>query len=91
MNIICEQIKKPKENKITIDDVFVSMKVFSSYNKDTYFNDEVPYKSITVKCNKKQYDNVRYCLEYVLGVNCIHKTKNIDNDNMVIRANYMCW
>ena len=55
------------------------------------FNDEVPYKSVTVVCPKSQYDEVVYWLEYVHGGDCVSITKELDDLRIAIRSDYQCW
>ena len=55
------------------------------------FEDEVPFKSVTVVCPKKQYDDVVYWLEYVHGSDCVVMTKELDDLRIAIRSDYQCW
>jgi len=56
-----------------------------------YFTDVVPYKSVTVVCDKDQEEEVTYWLEYVHGANSISNKKILDNDKIALRSNYKCW
>lgn len=55
------------------------------------FEDEVPYKSVTVVCPKNQYNEVVYWLEYVHGCDCVVMTKELDDLRVAIRSDYQCW
>ena len=55
------------------------------------WNDKVPYKSVTVICPKLLVEDVRYWLEYVHGANSVSKIKNLADNKVAIRSNYMCW
>ncbi len=55
------------------------------------WKDKLPYKSITVICDKSQQSEVEYWLEYVHGGGSISKTKSLPNNKIAIRSNYMCW
>lgn len=54
------------------------------------FGDEVPYKSVTVICNKDDYDEVCYWLEYVHGGDCISNEKTLPDGRIGIRSDYRC-
>jgi hypothetical protein len=55
------------------------------------WGDEIPYKSVTVICNKEQEDEVRYWLCYVHGGGAVEKWKELPGNKVAIRSNYMCW
>jgi hypothetical protein len=55
------------------------------------WKDKLPYKSVTVICDKKDMNEVMYWLEYVHGGDCVEKTKDLPGDKVAIRSNYMCW
>lgn len=55
------------------------------------FKDEVPYKSVTVVCPKKRYDEVVYWLEYVHGADCVTMIEELDDLRIAIRSEYQCW
>lgn len=55
------------------------------------FGDKVPYKSVTVVCNEEQKQEVTYWLEYVHGANSVSSVKEIEDNNVAIRSDYMCW
>ena len=55
------------------------------------WKDVVPYKSVTVICQKEQQQEVEAWLIYVHGGNCIEKSKELDGGRVAIRSNYMCW
>ena len=61
-----------------------------------FFNDRIPYKSVTVVCDVKWEDEVGYWLEYVHGGNCISKVKYIHDSEtnkkyVAVRSDYQCW
>lgn len=55
------------------------------------FEDILPYKSVTVICEKDQYAQVAYWLEYVHGADCISKMKESEGGKLAIRSDYQCW
>lgn len=55
------------------------------------FNDKVPYKSVTIVCDKALYTDVAYWIEYVQGANAISNTLELQDNKIAIRADYMCW
>lgn len=54
------------------------------------WGDELPYKSVTVICNKEQEDEVRYWLCYVHGGEA-EMSKTLPDGKVAIRSNYQCW
>lgn len=67
------------------------MIVSETNEKCTIFKDIVPYKSVTIICNKDQTEEVIYWLEYVQGANCVTKKKELDNYKVALRSDYQCW
>jgi hypothetical protein len=55
------------------------------------FKDKVPFKSVTVVCNKNQVPEVQYWLEYVHGGNSVSMMKQLNNGKVAIRSDYQCW
>jgi len=55
------------------------------------FGDIVPYKSVTVVCDKEQCGEVAYWLSYVHGGDCISQSKELEDGKVAYRSNYMCW
>lgn len=55
------------------------------------FGDKVPYKSVTVVCNKDDYKDVCYWLGFVHGGDNISQEKELEDGRIAIRSNYMCW
>lgn len=55
------------------------------------WNEELPYKSVTVICEQIQVPQVIDWLYYVQGPDCIEKKKTLEDGKYAIRANYMCW
>ena len=56
-----------------------------------YVNDILPYKSVSVVCDKKDQQAVEYWLEYVHGSECVSGTAELPDGKLLIRSNYMCW
>lgn len=56
-----------------------------------HVNDVLPYKSVSVVCDKKDQQAVEYWLEYVHGGDCIAGTAELGEGKILIRSNYMCW
>ena len=63
----------------------------TSFEQCRYFKDIVPYKSITIVCNEFEIADAVYWAEYVLGANCIDKTKLLPDERIAIRCDYQCW
>lgn len=90
-----------KPNELTQEDVWgkfenhtkVSdgMIVARSDDKCPYFGDVVPYKSVTVVCDMKDFNQVTYWLEYVHGGDCVTYTKELPKGKIAIRSDYQCW
>ncbi len=55
------------------------------------WRDELPYKSVTVVCDREQEREVRHWLSYVHGGGNIEKVKELPDNKIAIRSNYMCW
>jgi len=53
--------------------------------------DLLPYKSVSIVCDKKDYAAVTYWLQYVHGGGCISKEHETKDGKIFIRSNYMCW
>jgi hypothetical protein len=53
--------------------------------------DLLPYKSVSVICEEKDYNAVTYWLEYVQGGGCVSNEKKLDDGKIFIRSNYMAW
>lgn len=69
------------------------MIVSSSFEPCIYFNDIVPYKSVTVVCWEHQIADVLYWLEYVHGGNSLDMSKRLTGENtgkVALRSNYQC-
>jgi len=83
----------PKAKKVTKEDVWEKggMIVARSDEICPVWRDVLPYKSVTAICNKIQQEEVIYWLEYVYGGESISKIKELSNDKVAIRSNYMCW
>lgn len=60
-------------------------------NKCPIFKDIVPYKSVTVVCNKEDVNDVTFWLEYVHGANAISKEKSLPDGKIALRSDYQCW
>lgn len=61
-----------------------------------YFNDEIPYKSVTMRVphsiiENKQLAEVFYWIEYVMGAGSVSKSDSDDNGDIILRCDYMCW
>lgn len=54
------------------------------------WGDELPYKSVTVICEKEQEDEVKYWLSYVHGGEP-EMSKNLPDGKVAIRSYYKCW
>lgn len=59
--------------------------------KCPHFKDVLPYKSVTVVCEKSEVDDVMYWLEYVHGAECVENIIEIGDGKVAIRSNYMAW
>lgn len=86
----------PEAKKITKEDVWGGigqngMIVARTDDKCPYFKDKVPYKSVTVVCDKDQVHEVTYWLEYVHGAHSVSKTKDLKNGKVAMRSDYKCW
>ena len=55
------------------------------------FGDKVPFKSVTVVCDKEQYDEVEYWLMYVHGGGCVQAERDLPDGRIAIRSDYQCW
>lgn len=103
ITIVVSEPNHPEAKKLTKDDVFgvydvekgervsKGMIVASSGDSCPHFSDIVPYKSVTVVCSKNQVGEVSYWLEFVQGAGCISETKQVNDLQVALRANYMCW
>lgn len=103
MTIVVSEPQFPVPKKLTKEDVFGKidlermerlsngMVIANSGETCPYFGDVVPYKSVTVVCRANEVDEVSYWLEYVQGTNCIRQTKKLNDIQVAIRADYMCW
>lgn len=80
-----------KFDKITSKKISKGMIVARSEEQCPHFGDEVPYKSVTVVCSEDQVSEVIYWLDYVQGGDSIVSTKEIGNNKLAIRSDYMCW
>lgn len=90
-----------KTSKLTKEDVWgkfegnkqlsKGMIVANSGEKCPIWKDKVPYKSVTVICDKKDFGLVQYWVSYVHGGNSISKIKNLPDNKIAIRSDYMCW
>ena len=66
--------------------------IVARYNeKCPYFNDIIPYKSVTVVCKESQYSEVEYWLDYVQGCGSIVSGKPIDDELIAIPWVYHAW
>lgn len=93
----------PEAKKLTKDDVWGTMNpetfestsegmiIVKSEGRCPVWKDKLPYKSVTVVCDKAQEDEVSYWLQYVHGGNSISKRKVLAGDKVALRSNYMCW
>lgn len=54
------------------------------------FGDIVPYKSFTVVCQKKFFEDVAYWCEYVHGAHSISDIRDLGR-SIAIRSDYKCW
>lgn len=103
ITMIVSEPNFPEAKKLSKDDVFgifdlekmekvsKGMVVASSDEFCPHFGDIVPYKSVTVVCRRDQVDEVSYWLEYVQGAGSITETKAINDLQVALRADYMCW
>lgn len=103
MEIIVSEPTFPEAQKLTKEDVFgifdvanmerVSNGMIVSRSDEVckYFGDVVPYKSVTVLCRTNQVAEVSYWLEFVQGANCISQSKQLNDVQVAIRADYKCW
>jgi hypothetical protein len=66
------------------------MIVARSEQKCPVFKDIVPYKSVTVICDRVDYTEVCYWLSRVHGGGA-SKTLDMGNDKLAIRSDYQCW
>lgn len=93
---VCERIERENaKRKLTFEDVLgdennKGMIVASGGEICPIFHDEVPYKAYTVVCDKKDEADASYWLDYIHGGG-ISNIKYLDNNNVAIRSNYMCW
>ena len=55
------------------------------------FNDEVPYKSVTVVCDIEQENDVTDWLSYVHGGDCVSMRKDLKDRKVALRSDYQCW
>ena len=55
------------------------------------FGSQVPYKIVTVVCDASLREQVAYWLEYVHGTDCISQVRELDNNKVAFRSNYMAW
>lgn len=92
----------PTAKNLTKEDVWgtfddnherISWGMIVAQNEQTcpIFGDVVPYKSVTVICRPNQVEEVQYWLEYVHGGGSISHATTLENGDMAIRSNYMCW
>ena len=98
MEITVYEPSVPESLELTMEDVFGNyeegtkgMMVANSDETCPIFKDTVPYKSVTVVCDKEQEAEVVYWLGYVHGGDCISMTKDLPNNKMAIRSDYKCW
>ena len=68
------------------------MIVARSEDKCYIFKDVVPYKSVTIVFDAKEYneEEVEYWLEYVQGGDSISNRKEA-NGKVALRSDYHCW
>ncbi len=52
--------------------------------------DLLPYKSVSIICEQKDYNAVTYWLEYVHGGGCISNQKETKDGKIFIRSDYQC-
>lgn len=96
-------MKNPNEYSIKQEDVWGKFDIYEGkklsqgmivarYN-DTcpIFKDIVPFKSVTVVGPLDKQHEIEYWLDYVNGGGSISKVKELDNNKVAIRSNYMCW
>jgi len=64
------------------------------YNHPTrcpIWGDTLPYKSLTVVCEEKDYEAVDYWLGYIHGGENISGCEKQKDGKIAMRSNYMCW
>lgn len=96
-------MKHPKDYSLTKEDVWGKFDVYSGeriskgmivarYNETCpIFNDIVPFKSVTVVGPLDKQDEMEYWLDYVNGGGSISNIKELDDNKVAIRSDYMCW
>ena len=62
-----------------------------SKKKCPHFGDYIGYKSVTVVCDKRLQKDVEYWLEFVHGGGSIQDVKDLKDNKIAIRSDYMCW
>jgi hypothetical protein len=89
--------EKQSKMKLKMEDVWGNhetgskgMVVARSEQKCPIFKDKVPYKSVTVVCNREDYTEVCYWLAHVHGGGA-SKTAESSNGKIAIRSDYQCW
>lgn len=95
--------RKPAKKRLTMDDVWgkednkthvrsgSKIIVANQHEKCPIWNDIVDYKSVTMVCDLTDESEVAYWLEYVLGPDCISRRKQINDKQVALRGDYMCW
>lgn len=96
-------MKQSKDYSITKEDVWGEFNIHTGekiskgmivarYN-DTcpVFKDIVPYKSVTIIGPLDKQDELEYWLDYVNGGGSISNVKQIGDNEIAIRSDYMCW
>ena len=103
INITVSNPTYPKAKKLTKEDVWgeyshedgkrisSGMIVARQNEKCPIFKDIIPFKSETIVCHKDQSEEVSYWIEYVNGADSISEIKELDDDKLAFRCEYMCW
>ena len=66
-------------------------KKLRSVKRCPIFKDYVDYKSATIVGPKRYAEQIAYWLEYVHGCDCISKVKDLPDDMIAFRSDYMAW
>jgi hypothetical protein len=89
---------------LTMDDVFGVWTDFPEHKKTSdgmvvarygdicpVLGDKVPFKSLTVICEKEQSGEVIYWLNYVHGGDSVSQIGELEDGRVFIRSDYQCW
>jgi len=55
------------------------------------WHDKIPYKSVTIICDKQQEGDCEYWLEYVHGGGSVTRRKELSKGKVALRSDYQAW